>query len=218
MNFNRLAPWYDLMEDILAGSLLEKARAALLDELDGCRSVLSVGEGHGRFAAMYARRFPAGTLVCVEESARMIRQAQQRLHAIGRSGRPVARVVWNHATVEAWQPPPQKFAGVVTCFFLDCFTADGLAAIVEKLSRRAEKDARWIIVDFALPARGPRRVRAQAIHQIMYTFFRAAVSLPARRLTPPDSLLLLHGFHRARKVTFSWGLLSAELWVRRSAN
>ena len=39
MNFNRLARWYDLMEGLLAGSLLERARAALLEEIDGCRGV-----------------------------------------------------------------------------------------------------------------------------------------------------------------------------------
>jgi ubiquinone/menaquinone biosynthesis C-methylase UbiE len=206
------------MEHILAGRLLEKARSALLDELDGCRNVLSVGEGHGRFAAMYASRFPTGTLVCVEESARMIEEAQQRLVAIGKPGRPLARVIWNHATIEEWRPPTRKFEGVVTCFFLDCFAPDGLAAIVEKLSRSTERNARWITVDFTLPARGTRRLRARAIHRIMYSFFRIAVSLPARRLTPPDSLLSHHGFRRARQVTFSFGLLSAELWIRDSGN
>ena len=51
MKFDRLAPHYDWMESWLAGERLQRARTSGLDALTGRRRILSVGEGHGRFAA-----------------------------------------------------------------------------------------------------------------------------------------------------------------------
>jgi len=78
----------------------------------------------------------------------------------------------------------------------------------------AARDAVWLVADFAVPAQGPARWRARAVHALMYAFFRGAVGLPARRLTPPDALLRWHGFERVREQTFNWGLLRAEVWRR----
>lgn len=207
MNFNRMARHYDWLEALTAGGRLQRARTAWLNELQGRRRILSAGEGHGRFAAACAGRFPDAELTCIEASPKMLDRGQNRTR-----GLPV-RVRWHCGDVMAWEPEG-KHDAIVTCFFLDCFPPPMLAAIIAKLAACAADDAVWLVVDFSVPALGFPRWRAQALHALMYAFFRHAVALPARRFTPPDSLLRAHGFVLKGHREFNLGLLRAEVWRR----
>lgn len=208
MKFDRLAPHYDWLEALTAGDKLQRARTAWLEELSKARRMLSAGEGHGRFAAACRARFPEADLTCVEASPRMLARAKQRVGPVG------SRTQWVCADVLSWTPPEEKFDAVVTCFFLDCFPPETLAAVVAKLAACTVPGAVWLVTDFALPPDGPSRRRAQLIHALMYALFRLAVDLPARRLTPPDDLLRAHGFHLVGRRESEWGLLRSELWRR----
>lgn len=207
MNFDRLAPHYDWLEAVTAGGRLQRVRTAWLDALGDRRSILSAGEGHGRFAAACAARFPETEITCVEKSGRMLARARRRV-----GDRP-ARIRWEQVDMFAWEPH-EPFDAIATCFFLDCFSPGMLAAVVSRLAAWAAPDAVWLVADFALPERGPARWRARAIHAMMYDFFRCAVGLPARRLTPPDELLRAHGFRLQGRRDSEWGLLRADLWRR----
>ncbi|MGE3519795.1 MAG: class I SAM-dependent methyltransferase [Vicinamibacterales bacterium] len=208
MSFDRLAPHYDWMEALTAGNLLQTARTIWLGDLRGCRRVLSAGEGHGRFATAFGRRFPDARLTCVDASPAMLARARRRAEAAQVSAE------WIHGTVPAWRPPRGGFDAVVTCFFLDCFDGDELRTVVAALAEGAASGATWLVVDFAVPARGPKRWRAQAMHVSMYAFFRATTRISARRVTPPDDLLRAEGFRLKKRRELSWGLLRADLWVR----
>lgn len=207
MSFNRLAPHYDWLEAVTAGSRLERARTQWLDTLAGCRHILSVGEGHGRFAAACLARFPHANLTCVETSPAMMAVGRRKTRAWA------DRVKWECADVLAWQPP-QKYDAIVTCFFLDCFPPETLDAVVRRLAGSAVERAVWLVTDFAIPAAGPARFRAEAIHALMYAFFRVCVALPARRMTAPDTFLAQRGFKLTGRRDFEWGLLRADVWSR----
>lgn len=207
MNFDRLAPHYDWMETV-CGGLVQRARTAWLDELNGREHILSVGEGHGRFAAACVTQFPSANLTCVEASPRMLARARQH------TGDPSPSVQWHCADVLDWQPD-RTYDAIVTCFFLDCFSPEQLPAVIAKLAACAEEKAVWLVTDFAIPASGFARWRAQAVHALMYGFFRVFAGLPAKRLTPPDSLLQAQGFQLVGRREFSAGLLRADLWRRK---
>ena len=207
MNFDRLAPHYHRLEALSGGGLLQRARTAWLDELKDCRSILSAGEGHGRFAAACTARFPATRLTCIEASAAMIAAAKAHL---GSRGVPIR---WHHAELLHWGTG-EKFDAIVTCFFLDCFPPDELAAVIGKLAGCAAPKAVWLVVDFSIPAGGFARWRAKAVHTLMYAFFRRAVALPARRLTTPDALLQAQGFQLSGRREYNCGLVRADLWRR----
>ncbi len=210
MNFDRLALHYDWIEALSAGECLQKARTFWLDELHGRKRILSVGEGHGRFAEAVVTRFPEAEFAVVELSPKMLVRAQKRL------GCAADNVRWHCCDVLAWKSAG-AFDAIATCFFLDCFPPDTLSEMVNRLARCAAPDALWLVVDFALPPRGLPRWRAQAIHWLMYAFFRRIVGLPARHLTPPNDLLRAHGFELVARHEFEWGLVRADLW-RRSAH
>ena len=207
MNFDRLAPHYRWLETLSGAGLLQRARTVWLTELKERRRILSVGEGHGRFAAACTQRFPAVELTCVEASTAMITAAQAALNGIPN------QIHWHHTEVQRWHTD-EKFDAIATCFFLDCFPPAELAAVIAQLAACATPNAVWLVVDFAIPERGFARWRARVIHALMYFFFRLTVGLPARRLTPPDDLLRAQGFTLARRQEFSCGLLRADLWQR----
>ncbi len=211
MSFDLLAPHYDWMEALTAGQRLQRARTTWLEELRGCRRILSVGEGHGKFAEACAAKFPDAELTCVEGSQKMLARARSRL-----AGSP-AKIYWVETDFFHWKPE-EKYDALVTCFFLDCFTATQLADVIGKLADCAATNAAWMVVDFSIPPSGLARWRAEAVHALMYGFFRVATSLPARRLTAPDALLRAHGFTLQGRREFEWGLLRADLWRRGEAS
>jgi hypothetical protein len=71
------------------------------------------------------------------------------------------------------------------------------------------------LADFAVPAEGLARWRAQAILLMAYAFFRLSTGIKARRLAPPDQWLKEAGFRMAGRSEMEWGLLYSEVWSRR---
>lgn len=211
MSFDRLAPHYGWMERVLAGRLLQRCRTAWLDKLGACEHLLVAGVGHGRLLHELLPRHRTIHVTCVDASAGMLRQAEHRAR---RARLDLARVAFIHARLPEWRPTPAAYDALATNFFLDCFAPAQLAEVIAALSAGARPQAIWLIGDFAVPPRGWTRRRAQAVHALMYAFFRVATRLPARRLTPPDPLLQLHGFALGGRRSFNHGLLQADWWRR----
>ena len=78
-NFDGLAKIYRLLEWLAFGQILETARFSHLDALKGCRRVLILGEGDGRFLARLIRQYPDLTVVCIDRSRTMLARAAGRL-------------------------------------------------------------------------------------------------------------------------------------------
>lgn len=205
MNFDRLAPFYDTIEALTAGGHVQRARVAWLDQLKGKRRILTLGEGHGRFLAAALEALPDAEFVVVEGSPKMMARAQRRTASYA------GRVIWHNVDVFAWEPDV-RFDAVVTCFFLDCFPPDALTKLIARVAQWTELEALWLVVDFTMPERGLSRWRARLAHGLMYTFFRALVGLPARRLTPPDADLEKQRFQLEHHRTFDWGLIRSDVW------
>lgn len=212
MSFDRLAPHYTWMEAVLAGRRLQRCRVTWLDALAGCADILIAGVGHGHFLRHCARRFPHARITSVDASAGMLRHARRRTELAGINGE---RLSFVHASLPEWAPQPGEFDAIVTHFFLDCFPPGELDAVISALARGARPNARWIVSDFAVPARGLARQRARALHALMYAFFRPVTRVRARRVTTPDPMLRTQGFRLAGRQASEWGLLQSDLWQRR---
>jgi ubiquinone/menaquinone biosynthesis C-methylase UbiE len=210
MSFDRLAPHYNWLESVLAGPRLQRCRTTWLTQLAGCRNLLVAGVGHGPALPAVLQAHPRLRITCVDASAAMLRQAER--NAL-KNGADLARLTFVHAALPAWNPP-QRFDAIATHFFLDCFEPEPLRAVVAQLAAAATPAAQWLVSDFTVPERGLRRVRAQAVHALMYAFFRVATRLPARRLTRPDALLEAAGFRLRGRRPSEWGLLQADWWER----
>ncbi len=214
MDFDRIAPFYGLMERCLAGGVMHRARVAFLDEIPAPRRVLLVGEGHGRFLEECLARHPAADFTVVDGSARMLEICRGRVAGAGGAG----KVRWVHAMMEDWDGGGGGYDLIVTDFLLDCLSPEVLEEVVRRGSLFAAAEARWLIADFHIPAaRGFARLRARAIVRLLYVFFRITAGVPGDSLQPADAFLERGGFRPRKRRIHDWGLLESQWWERMPA-
>jgi len=207
--FDLLAPYYDLMELVLAGGKLHRCRTAFLDQIADCRNILLVGEGHGRALVECCRRFPGARIVCLDASAGMLARARLRME---REAGPTSNVEFIQADVLDWPVRAQEFDLVVTNFFLDCFRREQLEVIIPRLAGGLLPGGNWLLSDFQVGKKRGQRLRSKLILWTMYCFFRAVTNLPARRLCAPEEFLIREGLHLRGQVESEWGLLRSDWW------
>lgn len=204
--FDRLAPFYRVMEAISAGDELQRRRLAFLHEIPAPKRVLLAGEGHGRFLPECVRRFPDAEIVVVDSSERMLEIARSKVNS--------ERVEFVRAELPEWNASHGGFDLIVTNFFLDCFPPAELARVIARLNELAAAEADWLLADFEIAPAGPARWRSRIIVSLLYRFFKLATGLKAAALVSPDADLEKSGFSRHRRVTSEWGLLKSEWWKK----
>ncbi|MBS0663589.1 MAG: class I SAM-dependent methyltransferase [Verrucomicrobia bacterium] len=208
-DFSPLARVYQALEWLAFGGDLERARFALLDRLAGRSSILVLGEGDGRCLARLLAIAPGARIDCVDVSPGMIARTAERIaHLPGREN-----VNLLCADALAREFPPGAYDAVVTLFFLDCFTPDQAAGLVERIAGALRPGACWLFADFRLPSAGPARWRARLWLGGLYAFFRWRTGLSARALPPSEALIEQAGFRRVEERQFQWGLLGAILFA-----
>lgn len=205
MQIGRLAPWYRWIEYAAYGRALERRRFAFLRRLVGARRVLILGEGDGRTVARLLKIAPQAQFDVVEVSPEMIALARGRV-------RDSARVHFHQgdALTHGW--PTGWYDGIVTNFFLDCFTDAELAPLIRKLTAALVPEGLWIVGEFAIPPRGWRRLHARIWIWTMYRFFGITTGLRARRLPAIERMMREAGMTRIEQQTERVGLMVSEVW------
>ncbi|MEN9733485.1 MAG: hypothetical protein RLZ45_1480 [Verrucomicrobiota bacterium] len=209
MSFDTLAPAYRVLELIVAGRVLQRARLAHLANLGVRSRALLLGEGPGRFLEALLVHNTRIHCTCVENSPAMVKECRQMLRHRGQS---TDRVRFLNVDARASKHLDGPFDLIATHFFLDCFQHDELERIVSNISDSAAPGAVWLISDFRIPARGWQRVRARIIHRLMYAVFRRITDIRAERIVPPDPYLVRSGFRLEARCEFSHGLIHSDLW------
>ena len=182
--FDPLARPYRWLEYLVFQKSLEQCRFALLPALAGCRRVLTIGEGDGRFVAELVRRYPEIEVDCLESSQDAV----------------------------CWDYPVAEYDAVVTCFFLDCFRETTLADWVPRVQRALRPAGCWAVAEFCEGRSGWRRWRSQFWLGIMYAFFRRLTSLEAKCLPNWKRLLTETGGRVQEEGTIHGGLLEWSTW------
>ncbi len=208
MNTDHLAPFYQVLETLAFGPLLQRCRLAHLDQIPAPQHILLAGEGHGRSLRACTERFPDSRITVVDSSTRMLETAR-KIH-------PPDHIDFIHANLLDWQAPAARHDLIVTHFFLDCLTASQLPRIIDSLARSATDDAHWLVADFAIPPSGPARLAARTLLRTLYLFFKLTTRLQANTLVPPDPHLRTNGFSLHSRQPHAAGILKAELWRRRA--
>lgn len=208
MSFDAVAPFYRVLETLVFGRALQHARTAMISRLCQPARALVVGEGDGRFLDQFIRQFPACEVTCVDASGAMLELVRQRL------GAAAARVRFLCADVRGPLALHGQFDVIVTHFFLDCFSAAELPPVVENLAAVASSDAQWLLADFTIPPRGPRRQIARALVALMYGFFRLTTGISASELIDPTPALAANGFALSDRKQLAGGMIASELWAR----
>jgi SAM-dependent methyltransferase len=210
MSFDALARPYRLLELAAFGGALERARFLHVARLSGCRRILTLGEGDGRFVRRVLEVAPGAEVTCVDSSPAMIGRARRRLAGVPDAGR--VRFVCADALGAGL--PEGPFDAITTLFFLDCFPAAGVEALAGRLLSRLEPGGLWLFADFAMPGSGWRRARARLWLALLYAFFRALTRIEARTLPPSELILERAGLRTLERAELSQGLLLSSLMRR----
>ena len=205
--FDRLAAHYWWIEAIAFGGWLHWCRTALLPEIADARRVLILGEGDGRFLADFLKVNVTATVDVIEASPKMVAITQRR---IGDTER-----VRFHVRDARTFLITEVYDLVVTNFFLDCFPADELCEMIDKLAACLTPGGRWLIGDFTLPKKRIHRPHARLMLAVMYACFRLETRIPARELIDPGPLLRARGFEVLSEDDRLGGFVTTMLWARR---
>lgn len=208
-NFDGLARWYHVLELSTFGVELDRARMAHVQQLADCRDVLLLGDGDGRFLKRLLTVSPNCRVRSIDASAEMLKMSAARLSPADR-----ARVTFEQADATTAELPTFAYDGVATVFFLDCFTGDETAALVGRISNALRPGGTWVFADFAIPARGPQRIAAQAITGLLYAFFRWRTGIAAHRLPDSEGLIAQAGLTPIASEKFLFGLLKSIAFRR----
>ncbi len=209
MSFDRVAPFYRALETVRFGNALQRARLRWLRQISRPRRVLIAGEGNGRFLLELIRLYPQMEIECVEESGAMLKLAKRRTQNETSGG----AVRFRHQNIFEWEPSG-SFDLIVSHFFLDCFGAQEIEDVVQKLAHAAGPGATWLLADFTLPSVGWANLWTRMWLGVMYAFFRLSAGLRARGLIDPTPFLRRHGFVLHARDLARGGMLKSEWWVK----
>ena len=205
-NFNRLARLYRWMEYASFGPWLWWCRRAFLDELCECRRGVVLGDGDGRFTARLLAANPQIEIDAVDASEAMLRALVER------AAKHTGRVRTVCADARAWRPDARPYDLIVTHFFLDCLTTEEVRALAVKLHAAADKEARWVVSEFAEPEGWFGRFVARPVVWMLYHAFGLLTGLQVRELPDYRAAFGAAGFGCVKKRAWLGGLLVSELW------
>ncbi|HEX4230965.1 MAG TPA: class I SAM-dependent methyltransferase [Bryobacteraceae bacterium] len=205
MNCDTIADVYCLMEHAVFGRTLQRRRCEFLDVIGDARTALIIGDGDGRFLAELHKRYPKLEVDSIDVSARMLSLAQRRVAS--------PRISFFKVDARYVRFPRDEYDVIVTHFFLDCLSEADTQALITRVSAVAVKDARWIVSEFRMPARGWPAFHAALWLSTMYFFFRLTTGLSTRRLPRYHDSMASHGFILEREVTERFGLVASEFWT-----
>jgi hypothetical protein len=207
--YDRLAGCYRLLETLVFGRALERARFRHFDHLRNRKRILLLGDGDGRGLALVCRLAPDAQIDSLDSSAGMLARSAKRLSTGDRE-----RVIFVQADALTHSFPRDTYDAVTTLFFLDGFSAEQVNALVTRLHPALTADALWFHADFALPPTGWAHMRARAWLALMFAFFRWQTGLSIRSLPPSENLLQAAGFHRAAHTSWQNGFLVGTVFAR----
>jgi ubiquinone/menaquinone biosynthesis C-methylase UbiE len=116
-NFDFVAPLYPLLEQVVFGSTLSRARRFFISQVTQGNNVLLVGEGNGRFLFETVMQTTTAAFTVVDSSARMLSAAGRRVARIEHC----PKIEFFRADILDWRPPLARYDRIVTHFFLDLY-------------------------------------------------------------------------------------------------
>ena len=208
-HYGRIARVYQGLEYIAFGRALEKTRSSFTEALHDARRIAVFGAGDGRCFRTLLSAAPRAQFLSVEFSPEMSQLARSVVAELAATD----RVEFIEGDARGLDLPPGSIDGVVTQFFLDCFTSTDLDVLIPKIAMTLRPGSPWLFADFGIPER-PRlaRWRARAWIAVLCAFFRWQAGHALKSLPPMEPLLKKHGFRCEQERSFSWGLLRAAVY------
>jgi SAM-dependent methyltransferase len=207
LNFDPLARPYRWLEYATFGVALERCRFYFLPELAHARRALVLGDGDGRFLARLLMINPRLQADVVDISPAMLKHLQKKLDPQARK-----RITTHQADARQFPIPDHTYDLVVTHFFLDCLTAEEIAALTRRIAPHLESNASWIVSEFAIPRGKLPSLLGKFLVSALYRAFGWMTGLPVRELPEHGGVLIRSNFVLEEDKPWLQGLLRSQRW------
>lgn len=199
-NFNRVAPVYDALAQLVFGDKLKHAQQAYLDHLLLNDKVLIVGGGTGELLEW----LPTDARVMVdylELSMAMLKKAKKRKSQALETNFINVDII-NHEG---------KYDVIIANFFLDCFDRIDLQKVLNKLAGLMKIEGKLIVTDFALT----ESQKDKLLQKVMHRFFKITANLTSDHLKNIRQIMLQSDFIETHYQTFEKGRLYCGVYGKR---
>jgi len=232
-NFDHLAGIYRWLEYLTFGPMLSRCRLHFLPRLGAAKKVLVLGDGDGRFVEQFLSVNCHATVDIVDSSGAMLKLVHRRVARIAGAGKQVrlvrrdAREFFPDRTsatggsieIGPLRPGPGSYDLVISHFFLDCFMTQEVEKLVRGIAPYLSNDVRWVVSEFAVPARGRglrrfARVAGRFVIGGLYGVFGVLTGMRVRTLPDYAGAFVKSGFGLSEQRLRVCGLLTCELWCR----
>ena len=201
-NFDRVAPFYDLLAFMVFGRSVRQSQCCFLDKLPKKGHVLVMGGGTGWLLEEMTSRRPQLSIDYIEASKKMIRKSTKR-----RVGD--AQIQFIHGT-EKEIPSDKKYDAVITHFFLDVFPASQLFGVMELLDKALSTGGLWFCADF--------QKTSKSFHlyllRLMHWFFRKTAKMESRRLQDFHAHFKALGYQVMVERSFYNQMISSKVYKK----
>lgn len=201
--FDRIAPFYDRIAELVFGQTIKDAQRTYLDNVRLASRILIIGGGTGWILRDVLLVNKVAQIVYLEASGRMIDLAQAVITEPDRR-----RVSFVHGTEELLEYE-QPFDAVIANFYLDLFPPGELQSVVDRLRRSVAEGGQLVCTDFVSETPWQR-----ALLKIMYGFFRIAAGLHTKQLGTWQAALVAGGFSEANTRAFWRGFIRSALYLK----
>jgi ubiquinone/menaquinone biosynthesis C-methylase UbiE len=207
VNFDRIAPFYDLLARIIFGNTLRKSQLRTLAIIPENASVLILGGGSGWYLESLLQQKQVSKIVYVEASAVMLRLSRKKIASINH----LADIEFRLGTEQSIRAGEQ-FDVVITHFVLDLFTEPQLKNIIDRLIHVLQPEGLWLCSDFELSLLQSGQWWKKRLIAVMYIFFRTVSKVETKVLPDIHGLLAGYPLRCQYEATFYKDLIAARVY------
>lgn len=203
--FDRIASFYTLLERIVYGRDMQRARSVFLSRARPRSRILIFGEGPGQFLSQAAAQMPNAEFYILETSSKMRDLALKRIQS-----NPFMSSSHAIHFMSTLDEVPNGIDLVVTHFFLDMFHESEIEQLIRAVNSKVCAGSVWWWADFRLcDGHGLAYWRSRSLLWIMYQFFGFVAGLKCRHLTGPERLFQRNGWGKEVRRRFNRGFIEA---------
>lgn len=199
--FNKIAPIYNLLSQLVFGGTLKKAQRFFLSELPKQGNILIIGGGDGWIANEILSMSNSTTIVYIEASDAMLTRARKKLINYKN------RIQFIHGT-ETCIPEGSVYDVVVTNFYLDLFSDSTLTSVIGHINKFKQKNGVWLVTEFV----DQNKWWQHSLLWLMYKFFNITCGIQAEKLPDWQQHLQKKGLQEIKSFKFYNGFVSTSLF------
>ncbi|MEQ8909240.1 MAG: methyltransferase domain-containing protein [Vicingaceae bacterium] len=162
-NYNRLAPFYDVLVRLVFGQSVLNAQLSYIHRLKPNDKVLIVGGGSGRLLPSLLNTKPDIQLDYLEASHKMKSLAKEKVNESQ-----LKHINFIPQKIENFPVDEKKYDAILCFFFIDLFPEKKGLEIILKLNKSLTKDGIWLVADF----NQPKTVFQRMVDKLMFLFLK----------------------------------------------